>query len=415
LGQFLLRHVGLTRPYRFERTLLATAALLLAVVIVVLAAVLAARGHLSMDTPRGRYVVYLGVLIALVIVLVRFPRVSGTLLALAAVEASLGLGSLILYKYHLIPTAGLIPMGGPVFRFDWHPLLQAVPVPKSDAGGGSVNADRMRGPEVSAEALRGRIVVALFGGSTTFDVQPDGLSWPEQLQKMLGDRYAIINRGMGGYTTAEHVIQTAFYEHVKGVTPNCSIYYVGWNDLRNAHLTDLDPGYANFHLPAQADVFRTRPVDLSGNSISPLSILVGRLLTLAFDTIRVDYPKPALNPDPDPKLEAIYARNVATISAINRQRGIRTIWVGQLMNKAALTQDASSFWLPLVPRKAVFELIGRLNDILRRKASSLGDVYVALPLEKLGDDAFEDEGHFTEEGSLAFARMMAPVVAENCR
>jgi len=78
------------------------------------------------------------------------------------------------------------------------------------------------------------------------------------------------------YTTAEHIIQTAFYERVKGVTPNCSIYYVGWNDLRNAHLANLDPGYADFHLPAQADVFRTRPVDLSADSISPLSILVGR-------------------------------------------------------------------------------------------------------------------------------------------
>jgi hypothetical protein len=220
---------------------------------------------------------------------------------------------------------------------------------------------------------------------------------------------------MGGYGTAEHVLQTAFYERVKGVTPRCSIYYVGWNDLRNAHVDSLDPGYANFHLPAQADVFRTRPVDLSGSSFSPLSILAGRLITLFFDTIQVDYPEPVLNRDPDPALEAIYARNVATISAINRQRGIRTIWVGQLMNQAALRHEASSFWIPLVPANAVFRLVGRLNDILEREAAALGDVYVALPLAPLGEDGFEDEGHFTEKGSLAFASMMAPVVAENCR
>ena len=33
----------------------------------------------------------------------------------------------------------------------------------------------------------------------------------------------------------------------------------------------------------------------------------------------------------DPALEAIYRRNIATISAINRQRGVRTLWIGQLL------------------------------------------------------------------------------------
>jgi lysophospholipase L1-like esterase len=394
-------------------------AVLLLVALAVPAAILMARGHLAIsDTPRGWYVIYLAVLIALAILLAPFPRIAGILLALAAVEGGLGIGSLVLYKYRLIPSTALVPMSGPVFRFDWHPTLQAVPTPTSEAEAretAAINSDRTRGAEIAAGTLHGRIVVALFGGSTTFDAQSEGLSWPEQLQKLLGDRYAVINRGMGGYTTAEHVIQTAFYERIKGTTPNCSVYYVGWNDLRNAHTAGLDPGYANFHLPAQADVFRTRPTDLSGRSISPLAILAGRLTALAFDTIRADYPPPRLNGEPDPVLEAIFARNVATISAINRQRGIRTVWVGQLMNRAALTQDTSAFWLPLVPRKAVPGLIGRLNDILKREAARLGDAYVALPVEKLGEDGFIDEGHFSEEGSLAFARMMEPGIAENCR
>jgi hypothetical protein len=418
VGQAFLRHIGLTKPYRFERTLMALAALVLAVVIAALAAFLAVRGHLSLDTPRGWYVLYLGVLIVLVVALAPFPRVAAALLALATVEAGLGLGSLVLYRYQLIPTTALVPMDGPVFHFDWHPLLQAVPVPTSGPAArraGPVNTDRIRGPEYTAESLHGRVMVALFGGSTTFDAQAEGRSWPERLQKILGDRYAVINRGMGGYTTAEQVIQTAFYERYKGMTPACSVYYVGWNDLRNAHLARLDPGYADFHMPAQADVFRTRPTDISASAFSPLAILVTRLVALAIDTIQVEYPKPALNSDPDPALEAIYARNIATISAINRQRGIRTVWVGQLMNKAVLTHDDSSFWLPHVPRKAVFGLIGRLNDIAKREAEVLGDVYVALPIEKLGHDAFEDDGHFTEEGSLAFARLMAPVITANCR
>ena len=278
-----------------------------------------------------------------------------------------------------------------------------------------VNSDRVRGQEYSAEGLRGKIVVALFGGSTTFDALPEGQSWPEQLQHMLGARYAIINRGMGGYTTVEHVIQTAFYERYKGVAPNCSIYFVGTNDLRNAHVPDLDPGYANFHMPAQADVFRTRPGDLTGWSFSPLSILVGRLMALAFDTIRVSYPDGKLSAEPDLRLEEIFARNVATISAINRQRGIRTVWVPQLMNSAVLTEETSSYWLPLVPRRAVFALLGRLDDILKRQAAAQGDVYVALPVEKFEKEGFVDDVHFTKQGSLTFAALMTPVVADNCR
>ena len=58
---------------------------------------------------------------------------------------------------------------------------------------------------------------------------------------------------MPGYTTVEHLIQTAFYQDKFGKPPRCAIYYVGWNDLRNAHIPDLDPGYADFHLPSQID------------------------------------------------------------------------------------------------------------------------------------------------------------------
>lgn len=42
---------------------------------------------------------------------------------------------------------------------------------------------------------------------------------------------AVLNRGVPGYSAAEHVIQTAFYERTHGVSPRCSIYYTGWNDL----------------------------------------------------------------------------------------------------------------------------------------------------------------------------------------
>ena len=86
------------------------------------------------------------------------------------------------------------------------------------------------------------------------------------------------------------------------------------------------------------------------------------------------------------------------------------------MSRAFLTGEIPSPWLPLVPPKAVPALIARLNDILKREAEALGDVYVALPVETLETNGgFGDEGHFTEEGSLLFTTLLAPAVAENCR
>ena len=83
----------------------------------------------------------------------------------------------------------------------------------------------------------------------------EGETWADRLQAALPSNYAIANHGMDGFTSAENAIQTMFYERTKGVTPRCAIYFAGANDLRNAHIRNLDPAYADFHLPNQVDAF----------------------------------------------------------------------------------------------------------------------------------------------------------------
>ena len=51
----------------------------------------------------------------------------------------------------------------------------------------------------------------------------------------------------------ENLIQTAFYQDKFGIAPACALYYVGWNDLRSAHFSRRDSGYARYHLPSQID------------------------------------------------------------------------------------------------------------------------------------------------------------------
>ena len=60
-----------------------------------------------------------------------------------------------------------------------------------------------------------------------------------------------------------------------------------------------------------------------------------RLISANFDTVRYfadPYGREPVAGD-DPALDVLYERNIRAISAINRQRGVTTIWVGQLLNR----------------------------------------------------------------------------------
>src|SRR5262249_15645689 len=135
--------------------------------------------------------------------------------------------------------------------------------------------------------LAGRQVVATFGGSTTYDIGlGEGDTWSDRLGEVLGgDRFFIVNHGMPGYSTVEHLIHTPLYPVKFGKSTRCAIYYVGWNDLRNAHIPGLDAGYADFHLPSQVDSMKTRRVGGSQVTISPVLTMLLRLLSASIDTV----------------------------------------------------------------------------------------------------------------------------------
>ena len=105
---------------------------------------------------------------------------AATLLTIATLEAGFGLGSLAFYKLGLIPrrNAGPAKQMGPAL-----PMAPASAGQAIASSGGDVrvmSSEGWRGPERSAEELKSRIVVALFGGSSTFDGQNrDGEAWSD--------------------------------------------------------------------------------------------------------------------------------------------------------------------------------------------------------------------------------------------
>jgi lysophospholipase L1-like esterase/multisubunit Na+/H+ antiporter MnhG subunit len=432
LGRKLLGHIGLVRPYRFERTVAAIASVFLGLLLVLLAFFLALHHELGPTTMRGGFFLYVLALLALTFLTLPWPRIAGLLLTLASLEIGLGGGSIVLMRAgvlhsSLLPRTAGDPLDG---LYEWHPLLQVVPkVGPTDTSAPTLythNSARLRGQEQTAESLRGKTVIALFGGSSTYGLYlKEDENWTSRLEQTLGaGRYVTLNHGMEGYTTAEHVIQTAFYEQSFRTKPNCALYYIGWNDLRNNYVPDLDPGYADFHLPSQIDFqgarYLGRRLGQFPNTVSPtLNFILGfaaRVLILTVDTARpVTAPAGALHADLDPAFVALYIRNIETISAINRQRGIRTLWVGQLLNRTALTSDKPYGWLPLIADKDLWPLMVKLNGVLGATAAKLGDPYIDVPIDDFTGADFFDQGHFTPSGATKFAAKIAPEVSATCR
>lgn len=378
--------------------------------------------ELKLGGPRTDYFLYLAALLVVTILVARWPRLSATLLVLACVEFTWGVGS-----WALTPPGSpslLPPVKAEPLRFAWHPLLQAEPVPGlafTSATGLAIrhSAQGTRGHDPDPARLADGSVVATFGGSATYDIgNGEGDTWPERLDAALrGDRLLVVNHGVPGYTTAEHLLQTAFYPEKFGKAPRCAIYFVGWNDLRNAHIPNLEAGYADFHLPSQVDSLKVRRIGGSNVTTSPLLTVLARLVAAEVDTVRYAKDPYALPPasGPDPAEAAIFERNVRSISAINRQRGTPTIWIGQVVNRERLKGDGLYGWLPRVRDRDLWPLLQQSNALLERTARALGDTYVVLPTDAFGPADFVDEGHFSAAGSRRFAELLAPVVRETCR
>jgi lysophospholipase L1-like esterase len=417
----VLGYWGLVRPYRFDRLLCLVSAGALAVLVLLYALYCALTGELVRYTPRDTYFVYLLTLVLAGAALAPWPRLAALPLALAIIDLSLGAGSLALKKSGLAFHSVMPRNYNEDQRFEWHPLLQAVPIPSISV---DVVGHRMshssagtRGRDYTREELSRKSLVAAFGGSATYDIAvSDEDTWVNRLERTLGsDDFAVINHGVPGYSTVEHVIQTAFYADAFGVKPTCALYYIGWNDIRNAHIEDLDPGYARFHLRTLVDGLEVRRYGAGYRSISPLFTVAARLVSRETQTIRPPELRGAPKSGGDPVLESLYRRNAQSISMINRGRGIRTVWIGQILNLDALNDDKIYGWLPLVHDRDVWPLLSRFNAELRDEAGSLGDPYIDVSPADFTSDDFVDQGHFSEAGALTFARMIAPQVADACR
>ena len=397
-------------------------AVLLLGLLVVLMGVLLVGGEFGFFSPRRFYYLWLAGLIATGLALASRPALAAIPLSLAAIDLGLGAGSLVLERAGFGRVSMMPPQYYATEDFEWHPLLQAKPTPSFRGGPPGLewahSSVGTRDREYTADELAAKKVVAAFGGSTTYGLTvSDGETWTDQLEEDLGiDQWIVVNHGVPGYTSVETLVQTAFYADAFGRKPDCAVYYMGWNDLRNSGIENLDGAYAIFHLRSQIDALRTRRIDADTFTMSPLLTIIVRSVAIGLDTARpARRPHGSVIDQPDAKLERLFARNIRSISAINRSQDIKTLWVGQLLNVSALTGEEAGGWTPLIRQRDVWPFQQHLNAVLRRQAEAADDVYVDVPIDEFTAADFAYSGHFSAAGADKFAALLAPHVRDACR
>ncbi|GIV57707.1 MAG: hypothetical protein KatS3mg042_0620 [Rhodothermaceae bacterium] len=227
-----------------------------------------------------------------------------------------------LYRGRPVPLMSLV--------FEHHPYLVGMPAAGMQAPlwGRRVTVTMQRTRWTGAPADAGeRIRVAVLGGSAVFGAYlPDEDTWPARLQEALGDRYAVFNFGVPGYSTAEHVIQTALI--LPELRPDVVVVYTGLDDLRNYHRFDATPEYRAHGLEQYENLevavgpppsFREELTGRSG--LVRLVGFVGRRLGLVDEDGRAAPAPEGAYRGPDPYVDHVYRRNLTTLRDLVRAPG----------------------------------------------------------------------------------------------
>jgi lysophospholipase L1-like esterase len=297
-------------------------------------------------------------------------------------------------------------------RFEPHPLLVGIPRP-GQFGDISHDAEHHR-TTINLDKIADPKLIYLFGGSTTYDVGVDDRhTWASDLSSLLGSDYAVVNWGVPGYNTVEHLIQSLFAFREK--QPVCALYYIGINDLASSHQETLKEDYSDRHLPRQAVVLAVghRPGFLERNML--LVALLRSVFAPAAETSQL-IPIGKVSGVKDERLTKIYTENVRLILLIARSFGVKPIFIPQIINKAQLTSDKPFRWGPLIPEKDAMALMAAMNEDLRRVAEENGAAFLAAPLAVDWQDSdFVDKVHFSAKGAEKFARAISGDVLRECR
>jgi len=296
--------------------------------------------------------------------------------------------------------------------FDPNPVSLASPHPGNFVDGLSHDAGHRR-TTVNEGKIADPRLIYVFGGSTTYDVaNTDGDTWPSQLSRLLGAGYAVENYGVPGFSSMEALGQSLFA--FRDAHVSCAIYYEGWNDLRNAHLTGLHSDYSDYEIPYLSKVLllQWKPGFLQRNSLA--LTYAASLAAPAAGSKRAGQ----VSADKDLRLSKIYKDNIGLLAAIGRTFGVHVIFIPQIVNHAILRQGAPAdnrLMEAYIQRQAMGHMVDFMNQDLADAAAQSQTIFLnAVEAVPWSGEDFIDTVHFAAQGSRKFAEAIAPDLRRIC-
>ncbi|MEQ9266721.1 MAG: SGNH/GDSL hydrolase family protein [Balneolaceae bacterium] len=262
--------------------------------------------------------------------------------------------------------------------------------------------------------------VGVFGGSTTFGTGvTDEDTWPALLQEKLGSKFAVINYGAPGYSTAENIIQMALIAPEDEL--DIVIFYEGWNDIRNYHNELIGADYYGHGIEQYSNLGLNSYVSTSNRSKPGFNELKNIFVTLRLIS---KVSKPIIENEiitsfekADPFVDDLYRRNLRTLKALSHNIEAYPIFIPQVLNYTQFLRngESTSIWSSRIKNKSMPELLDRFNGFMNDLCPSpvlectvLNEVLDA----QWKDEHFVDDGHFNRAGGLIISEIVAKYILD---
>jgi lysophospholipase L1-like esterase len=301
--------------------------------------------------------------------------------------------------------------------FEPHPYMIGVPRPGvSITFRGKTythNSVGFRGKEFPPKSNKIRVVA--MGGSTTYGANvSDNETWPVYLENLLGADYEVLNFGVIGHGTVEHINQAALI--LPEYKPDVLIIHAGLNDLRNMHVKNLAPDYSDYHAPSLRGGMGFCSEGGAQNFASVRAAIWA--LKQADLYPRCDFDTLAPKEDDSPATEEralyLYRRNLTTLVAVAKRQGLKPILVPQVLIREAQGGDKMRWWVPFVDDEHIADVMSEYNEIMREVAEAEGLYYAHEVLEQpWTKDDFVDPSHLNAGGNQKFASVLQKAVRES--
>jgi lysophospholipase L1-like esterase len=300
--------------------------------------------------------------------------------------------------------------------FEPHPYLGAMPVKGVSVKFHEIsyhhNAQGFRGRDFPAKSEKIRIVC--IGGSTTYGTNTsNNQTWPYYLDSLLAPGYEVLNLGVPGHSTVEHIIMASLV--VPEYKPDIILIHCGMNDLRNQHILGLKPDYSDFHAP---HLFHSLGFYYENTlprlaSLRFLVLVMQKLDIYPVSPYRKITPRGTVSTAIDTVALGLYERNLNTLAVVCRRYCPKVIFVPQVMLYDAFKGSKLRWWIPYVPDE---ELIG-INTAYNACTKKVADYYNSNYAEdvqkyKWATTEFADAGHLNAKGNLIFAQGVRDAVLQ---